>query len=68
MDWIDAVETNISKLKEGGRKAYYGFSLQMTSSEADGIKKHFEELGMAVIIRKCPRNLYDVIITWDNNE
>jgi hypothetical protein len=64
MDWIKFIDIAVSKLKKDGRKAYYGFSISLTQSEADGIKQHFEKEGMAVIVKKCPRNLYDVIITW----
>ena len=61
-EWKAEIDFAIENIKSVGRRVYYGLSLQMTDETAGTLKKEYEASGHAVISRKCPRGLWDLII------
>lgn len=60
--WKAEIDFAIESIKSVGRKLYYGLSLQMTDETAGMLKRDYEASGHAVISRKCPKGLWDLII------
>lgn len=61
-DWVTEIDFQIEDLKLNHRKYYYGFSLEMTQPTANAIKSYFEKAGYGVVLRECPRKLFDLTI------
>jgi hypothetical protein len=61
-DWITEIDFQLENLRLNHRKCYYGFSLEMTQDTANTVKAYFEKAGHGVVIRRCPRGLFDVTI------
>ena len=60
--WITEIDFQLENLRLNHRKCYYGFSLEMTQQAANEVKAYFEKAGHGVVIRQCPRKLFDVTI------
>lgn len=60
--WKNEIEGALIILKKNNRRAYYGFSLEMTRETANQLRAYFEKNKYSVIIRECPRKLWDIII------
>jgi len=61
-DWITEIDFQLENLKLNKRKYYYGFSLEMTKETANEVKSYFEAQGHGVVLRECPRKLFDLTI------
>jgi len=61
-DYITEIDFQLENLRLNHRKYYYGFSLEMTKETANEVKSYFEKQGCGVVIRECPRKLFDLTI------
>ena len=60
--WISDIDFVLESIRLRQGKCYYGFSLEMTQQTANEIKRYFEQAGHGVVIRECPRKLWDITI------
>lgn len=65
-EWITELTEDIIRLKNVGRKTLYLISAEMTTEIANGVTKHFKEIGYSVESKKCRscKNNWDIIIQW----
>lgn len=61
--WIEEIEHNIIYLKKKNIHTYANFYIELEKDSPDKIKNHFSK-GYTIKINKCPRQRYDLIITW----
>ncbi len=65
-EWITELTEDIIRLKNAGRKTLYLISAEMNSEIANGVMKHFQELGYLVESKRCAScvNKWDLILQW----
>lgn len=61
--WIDEIENSIAYLRNKNIRTYANFYIELEKDAPNKIKNHFSK-EYNIQIHKCPRQRYDLIITW----
>ena len=59
---IPEIENKIAELKKKNVHTFYSISTEITQKTANDIKSYFKEY--SVETKKCPRGLFDIIISF----